>query len=158
MPRISPWDSRIAGGRPQPRTKTVPLPEMETSITLKEAVDDEAKGPIWDLRDELVFMHVPAKRGEKARKPLPCPGGQVTPSRELFKDVAAALVLQVTPEGEQPFTLLDLIGIARNLPERWLEIKLAIVELTSPADAGADKDSDEGNDDAGATTSSSDAA
>lgn len=150
MPRINPWDDRIPTPQTD-RTLTVALPEMETELVLSEASDDFRLGQIKDLYDNYVALYVP-QRGQKARMPLLTPKGPVPASRELLQTVSAVEVMQTPKEGELPFSLPELLGIVKKLPERWDEIKVAAIILTNPAPA---PEGDEGNSPAGPTTNDS---
>lgn len=128
MPRLSPWDTRIPN-RPQRRTLTVPLPELETELVLQEATDGLLRGQIRDYVDNYCALYV-ARPGGKPRQILQSPSGRQPASREFFQELAAAEVMQL-PNGEGPMDMAYLLGIAVKLPERWREVNAAVALLTN---------------------------
>lgn len=163
MNRISPWQF----SRPRNRTETIELPELDpeeerekpdykpTCLVLREAADNLRQGQIWDLVERYCYQHV-APPGKKPRQALAGPDREVVEtSRDLFYNVAAVELMQVPQEGQEPFQMLEIIGIAKCLEHRWKEILEAVQRLSQPAPKAPAAEGALGNSAAGGTTESS---
>lgn len=139
MARIDPWAQQLkrpAGRRRLVELKAVTLADgtelPEWSLTLR-APDPGEKDLIRDRQLEYAGIYVTGALNEDG-KPLKLttptlPSRVILASISLFNYAAALEALVVPEEGEEPPSLLEIIGWRDNLEPHWLQIKAAIDAL-----------------------------
>lgn len=139
MPRINPWDQQFR--RPAPSRRALKFTAPDWSLTLREP-DEGDKGLVRDKQLEYVGRYV---TGDGNPDGLPVklttpemPPRVVKASRDLFNYVAAVEVLAEPAEGEEPLSLLEIVGWSENLPRQWEQIRAALIELYAGKPEAAD--------------------
>ena len=136
MPRLNPWDAQYK--RPERRTVTVAFTEpVEWAVTLREPSElDRAR--IVDQHQEWLETYVTGA-GDQPPLPLLTPDGQtVTVANPILYCFACLSAMQIPAAGEEPYSLLDWVGIAEKFPAAFRELADAMGALTRPAPAPED--------------------
>ena len=137
MPRLNPLsltppETKVLG----PRTFTDPAqPGEELVLTLRQLTTVEEFRSL-DAAAEYTRVHVDGDEEQEAL-PLALPSGPVQLSRSLCSSIAVLEPMQVVPDDEAPYSLIEWVVIAQVIPKaftsagRWAnEINLGTAKGT----------------------------
>lgn len=129
MPRIDPWAQQYK--RPAPALREVLLKDPDWTLVLREPAPGE-RDVIRDRQLELTSVYVTGEANVDGQ-PVPLttptvPAERVKVSKRLMNYAAALETLVVSEEGEEPPTLLEIIGWQR-LDHQWPVITKAVDDL-----------------------------
>jgi hypothetical protein len=127
MPRIDPWAQQFK--RPEPQRRTLHFTDPDWSLTLRQPEPGE-RDAIRDRQLEYQARYVSGIANEDGKPQVlttpTVPSRKIIPSATLFNFVAALETLVVPEEGDEPPSMLEIIGWRDNLEPHWRQITAAI--------------------------------
>lgn len=124
LPRINPWSVPRTPRKRETRTFTEPDTGVELTLTL-QSLDGIGISKAAALGRYYTRTYI---EGEDGQEPLPFPAGPngedllEACDREVLQTLALMERMQVSENGTEPYGFMDLLGIARNLPNVWLQM------------------------------------
>jgi hypothetical protein len=138
MARINPWAAEYAAPEPEPVTRTLSAPGAPDLVLTLRPLDEFTTEAAFAQAAEWEAVHVKGKGGAKPL-PLAVPGGCPPLSRNILDAIAFLCQMQVPEAGEEPYSLLDWLGFAKQQKLRplWRQAIAFTNEVNKAAETAA---------------------
>ncbi len=142
MARINPFSYKRPERPVFTREFTDPLVPGEAFTLRLRSLDAPEAAVGVERAQELTKLHVTGDK-DAGVPPVDMPLGELTtvPSEVLFHSVCSLELMQVPPEGEQPYSAYELIGLSITWPNAWSSVLKFIREVNEKSRGSAKNDS-----------------
>lgn len=122
MPRVSPWDDKFSRPAPIQEARAFTLPSGDSlEFTFRE-LDELTASQALDRARRYVRDYVGEEGGEPPLKLALPDGTAAAMSDHLCMNIAHLQQMEVAPENELPYSLVDWIGLALRCRETFHEV------------------------------------
>ena len=136
MPRIDPWADQYCRPEPAPVTRTLSAPGCPDLVLTLRPLDEFTEPPAFAQADEWEATHLKGKKGTPPL-PLAVKGGCPKLSPEILSSIAVLCAMQVPDAGDEPYSLAEWLGFAKNLRPLWRQALAFAREVNQAAEGSA---------------------